>query len=175
MTRWLICAGFLVGCDPSAGLPEVTLDPAIELGTGEAEFQDLVDGDDLIVIRGPQGGYHFLGSVRIAGIDPGDPTALGSPDNPTVTFQATINGAELAPYASYTQGLRAIEEDELEALAILGAPWTHEMVGRFAILDIADDDEIVGEEVRFEVRFDAITGESYSDQRTAWVEAHPFN
>jgi len=145
------------------------VDPGLEIGTGELEFEPLEDDEPLVLIRGPQGGYHFLGSVRTKGITAGDAGNLGDPDNPTVTFQAHIEGEDLAPGAQYVQGLDPID----------AAPWTHEMVGRLVILDIGQtvdaDDGLAGVEVVFSVTLEDSAGDVYSDERTAVVELHPFN
>ena len=147
----------------------LTLDPAIEIGTGELDFEPLDDGDELMLIRGPQGGYHFLGSLRAKGIEPGDAADLANPGNPTVSFQASIDGVDLAPNAQYTQGL-----DPVEAY-----PWTHEMVGRLVILDIGqnpnDDDDLAGAEVVFSVTLEDVHGIVFTDARAAVIELHPFN
>ena len=157
----------LAGCPPPPA--ETPADPAIAIGTGELEFEPLEDDEELVLIRGPQGGYHFLGSVRTVGIEAGDPTNLGDPGNPTVSFQATIDGVELAPNAMYTQGLDPID----------APPFTHEMVGRLVILDIgqspADDDALAGADVVFSVTLEDADGAVYADERTAVVELHPFN
>ena len=39
-------------------------EPRIELGTGETSFEPLEDGDPVIVVNGPQGGQHILGSLK---------------------------------------------------------------------------------------------------------------
>lgn len=39
--------------------------PTIEVGTGETTFERLDDGDPVVMVHGPQGGWHMLGSVRI--------------------------------------------------------------------------------------------------------------
>ena len=39
--------------------------PTIEVGTGETTFEPLEDGDPVVMVHGPQGGWHMLGSVRI--------------------------------------------------------------------------------------------------------------
>ena len=57
---------------PQDTAPE--LEPAVLLGTGEWEWQDLYE--EINVILGPQGGYHILGSVRVRGLVPGDPENL---------------------------------------------------------------------------------------------------
>lgn len=56
------------GC--TAAAPEPTPDePALELGTGTARFEPVVDGDELPMIRGAQGGWHVWASVRVTGMD----------------------------------------------------------------------------------------------------------
>lgn len=41
--------------------------PSFELGTGELSFEPLVDGQDLRLTRGPQGGCHFWLALRTDG------------------------------------------------------------------------------------------------------------
>ena len=48
-------------CDPTQ--------PYIEIGTGEADFEPLTDGDSIEVIHGAQDGHHILGSVRLYNTD----------------------------------------------------------------------------------------------------------
>ena len=123
-----------LGTSPDPGEDSASTEPSAPqalLGTGEWEWEALSDGDEIYVIQGPQGGWHLLGSVRTVGLVPGDPTSLGDPENPTTTFQVWVDGAPLVPNAMYVQGLDSI----------LGGvpPYTHEMIGRFAILDITGD------------------------------------
>ena len=164
MIRQLPLLG-LSGCQ----VAEVPVDPGIELGTGELEFEALDDGDELSLIRGPQGGYHFLGSVRTKGIEAGDPDDLTHPDNPTVTFQANILDMDLVPNAQYEQGL---DENQVD-------PWTHEMIGRLAILDIGHnvdaDNQMAGLDVRFSVTVVDASGDEYTDLVDAIITLHPFN
>ena len=57
----------LVACsgDPKDGEPTIPdLPPKIEIGTGETAFEPLEDGDTIYIVYGPQGGYHFNGSLR---------------------------------------------------------------------------------------------------------------
>src|SRR4029434_4969109 len=44
--------------------------PAVELGTGESHFEELIDGQDVTLIHGPQGGWHVWMSLRAQEIDP---------------------------------------------------------------------------------------------------------
>ena len=38
---------------------------SFDLGTGDAEFESLADGDAVTMVYGPQGGWHIWGSVRV--------------------------------------------------------------------------------------------------------------
>ena len=147
------------GCTP----PE----PAFELGTGELEFEALEDGDEILVIHGPQGGYHLLGSLRSAGIEAGNHEDLGDPDNPTIELEVEHEGRQLVVNGTFTQGMVPSSP---------GNPsWTHEVLGRLAILDIADDSELDGEEVVFSARITPTSGPVFTDSRTLTVEPHPLN
>jgi len=44
------------------------IDPTIvEVGEGEEEFESLEDGDSVMLVHGPQGGWHVTGAVRATG------------------------------------------------------------------------------------------------------------
>jgi hypothetical protein len=150
-----------------AGCAAEPPEPAVDLGTGEVAFQPLVEGGEILVVHGPQGGYHLLGSVRTVGLVAGDPDALSSPDNPTVTFRAWLGDVDLTRTGPYVQGLdpRADDPDG----------YTHEMVGRLCILDIADDDDLAGQTVRFEVEVAAADGVTRADARELVVQKDPRN
>jgi hypothetical protein len=139
------------------------LEPAVQLGTGEWEWQDL--HDEINVILGPQGGYHILGSVRTRGLVAGDPENLGEPTNPTTHFEVLFNDEDLIISSDYVQGLEPIDDAE----------WTHEMVGRFAILSIASDDELDGEDVLFRVTVTDTDGLELSAERTLNCFPDPRN
>ena len=68
----LCLLAFLVACGP-AEPPEppahcITHDsPSFDLGTGEADFEPLIEGQDLQMVSGPQGGCHFWLSVHTDG------------------------------------------------------------------------------------------------------------
>ncbi|MBO85460.1 MAG: hypothetical protein CL927_08885 [Deltaproteobacteria bacterium] len=49
---------------PGAGC--FSVDPAVEVGTGEREFVTLEDGQGVTMVHGPQGGWHMLGSMQAA-------------------------------------------------------------------------------------------------------------
>ncbi|MEC7241888.1 MAG: hypothetical protein VXW32_11715 [Myxococcota bacterium] len=157
----------LLGCASGPVDAGVEWAQAIEIGTGEWEWSTLEDGADIPVIMGPQGGYHLLGSVRVAGILAGDPDDLGHPDNPTTSFSVFHEERNLTPGAVYVQGLDPVENPE--------TGFQHEMVGRFAILGIEDDDELEGAALRFHVRVEDVEGNVLEDERTLWAYPHPNN
>jgi hypothetical protein len=43
--------------------------PRVEIGTGEVEFRPLLEMDPVVMVHGPQGGWHMLGSVRVHSVD----------------------------------------------------------------------------------------------------------
>lgn len=155
------------GTEDTATTSTVTYAPEISLGTGEIEFEHVDDGGSVYLVYGPQGGYHLLGSVRTRGIDAGDPTDLSAPNNPTLTFSVVWNEAEMVMSAPITQGMDAMTDTDAE--------WTHEMVGRFAILDITTDADIAGQTVLFGVSVEDSDGIVYTDTKSVVVEPHPSN
>ena len=136
-------------------------DPDIVLGTGEIEFEPVAD--EIEVIRGPQGGFHLLGSMRSAGVNPGNRERLDAPNNPTTTFRVWFGDTQLAPVSAYTQGL---DESEAEG-------FTHEMIGRLVVLDIRDDSELAGEVVTFEVELSSPDGTSITDACLLYTSPSP--
>ena len=61
----------LLGILSACCAPDLDVDPALVLGTGEVEFESL--GEEgvpvLPLIRGVQGGYHIWASLRATGLD----------------------------------------------------------------------------------------------------------
>ena len=155
--RWMLLG--LLGCTP--------VEPDLELGAGDIAFEPLDNGDPIDVIHGPQGGFHVLGSVRVNGIDPGDPNDLQSPRNPTVTFTVTADGDNqlVDAFSSFTQGLRASPDDG----------WQHQMLGRFLILEITDDDELHGRTLEIGVELTDADGTVLTDALTLQARRHPAN
>jgi hypothetical protein len=43
----------------------------VELGTGPEEFEAMIPEQELGLIAGPQGGFHFVVHARVQGLDPG--------------------------------------------------------------------------------------------------------
>lgn len=137
----------------------------VRLGTGEIEFEPLEDGGTIPVVQGPQGGFHLVGSVVVAGIDPGDADDLAHPDNPTTMFEVVHEGTVLTTIATYVQGL---ETSTTEG-------YTHQMLNRFAILNIFDDDEVAGDMVTFSVTVSGARSGRATDSLELLVEKHPAN
>ncbi len=165
VVRTLVVATALVAIACADDPQPEPLDPAVTLGGGIDSFESITDGDDVFIVQGPQGGFHFFGSVRMQGIDPGDPEDLSDPSNPTTSFTVTVAGSRVDANASnYTQGLDPA-----------AASRTYEMVGRLVILDIQQDDELADTEVVFRVQVTDTRGNSASDQRTLTAVPHPAN
>ncbi len=80
----MIDATELPGMIDAAELPDGP--PTVEIGTGMFAFEPLVAGQELDLIAGPQGGYHFILHARMRGMKAGDPRRLDGPENPTTLF-----------------------------------------------------------------------------------------
>ena len=148
-----------------AGCPSPD-EPAALIGSGEIEWESLDDGEAQ-VIQGPQGGFHLLASVRVTGIETGDPGDLLNANNPTAQFDVVLGGDSMLLTGDFTQGL--------ERTPAGTDGWTHEVVGRFAILDIEDDDELHGETVTFSVSVEDVNGVTVTDSIELDLERHPLN
>ena len=44
--------------------------PKLEIGTGESSFESIEQGDSLVMVHGPQGGWHMLGSMYLQNTGP---------------------------------------------------------------------------------------------------------
>lgn len=147
------------GDGPDAGPASATL------GTGIDAFEPLAAGQDLFIVQGPQGGYHFFVSVSATGVVAGNPDDLSDDRNPTTTFRAFAGGQRVdLDAADFTQGLRPIPET-----GGVG------MIGRLLILDIQSDDELAGATVRIEVTVRDTAGAAAGDERTVVGVPHPDN
>lgn len=158
-----------LGCTDDPG-PPVVLDPGLELGTGNDEYVEVSDGDEMIVILGPQGGYHLDGSLRVQGIEAGDDRDLSDPDNPLTTFQVRradgtiVSGLKGADRVEFRQGIAPADE-----------PGVYEMVGRRILLDIQDDSELVGQMLEVSVTVEDVDGVTLTDEHTVLAVASFYN
>lgn len=64
---WLLAASALplLGCPPAE---DPCGEPTVEIGTGWERYEPLTPGDDLVMVHGPQGGWHLLVSARVTGL-----------------------------------------------------------------------------------------------------------
>lgn len=70
MSQWIpvvVACSLLTAC--ARGGPDLSLEPYVELGTGEVGFERLVDRQEAPTVYGIQGGYHIWGAVRATGMD----------------------------------------------------------------------------------------------------------
>lgn len=81
-------AASAAGCPTPEGAIDAGATGVAELGTGTTSYVPIVDEQELGLVRGPQGGFHFIVHGRMTGIAPGDPTRPGIPENPTTRFAA---------------------------------------------------------------------------------------
>ena len=44
--------------------------PVVFIGTGEQVFEEMIEEQGVIMVHGPQGGWHMLGSIRIENTSP---------------------------------------------------------------------------------------------------------
>lgn len=61
-------AGDSGGGGDDSGSP-ATVTPSVEIGGGETEWEELLEGSEHTMVHGPQGGWHMLGSVKAIGFD----------------------------------------------------------------------------------------------------------
>ncbi len=76
------CLSTLSACgeDPPSG-------PAVlEIGTGALDFEPLTRGQELSLVAGIQGGYHFVINARMQNLLPGDPSSPNALGNPQTRF-----------------------------------------------------------------------------------------
>ncbi len=153
-----------------AGCPTDPAGPAIQIGTGEPgeEFVPLAGGEVLFVTQGPQGCCHVWGSLRVSGIEAGNPDDVSEVRNPTMEFELLVEGASIVSEGDATQGL--------ETAPASAAPYTHEFIGRRVLLDILNDDAFEdGVDAVFSVSVDDVEGIHLSASVDVLLEPHPFN
>jgi hypothetical protein len=167
MTHVTLVAVVVASCGTSGGGPDAG-PLAIELGTGAEEgFEPIVDGQELGLVTGPQGGFHFLVHARAKGIAPGDPARPGQPDNPRTVFSAFVD-----------DGTQEIQMDLMNPPYRLGyvteGEWQVLPSVRILQLDLApaDVEAFYGTEVKITLRIEDSEGRVGTDERT--VIARPY-
>lgn len=148
------------GDDPPSG-PGV-----IEIGTGALDFEPLTEGQELGIVAGPQGGYHFIINARMQNFLAGDPSSVNALGNPLTRFAIYMDDGRRVDIMGvpYRLGYREGDDD-----------WFELPSGRILQLDdelVASENlipEIYGQDVRLEVEIrDARGDEAKSEQ---WVVA----
>lgn len=94
--RSLLCVFALLapGCPSNGDDGQIPAEVEVDIGTGTVEFEPLAEGDELSVVAGPQGGFHFHVHARMSGLAPGDPSMPGLLENPATTFAAFRESGE---------------------------------------------------------------------------------
>ena len=156
------CGGGSGGSDGAAGSPDTSADgtagpeggagSVLELGTGITTFEPLPEtGATLELTRGPQGGFHVYGAVRIRGVDP-ERAMLG------YTVRRRSDGEAMT-----------LERNVLLRTARLlrdGESWVRLGDLLIFIPDVyMSPDEVAGTEVRVEATLELPDGTRYVDGR----------
>lgn len=138
----------------------------LEIGTGALDFEPLAEGQELGIVAGPQGGYHFIVNARMQNLLPGDPSSVNALGNPQTRFAIYLEDESRVDIQAvpYRLGYRE------------GADGWYELPsGR--ILQLDDDlvfnenliPEIYGQDVRLTVEVRDARGDEA--QAEAWVVA----
>ena len=149
--RWLfllaaLAAAVSFGCGPS--LPTEAPPPSIEIGTGTDSFIPILDGEDIELIAGPQGGWHIEAAIRFQSVDPNSLKLTYEIHEPDQTL--ILNFAAIRLLDS---GL-VKREGEFYVRA-----------GDIVILRIQTPAEIVGKEVEFDLTAEPQSGTVLKDRR----------
>ena len=130
---------------------------AVKIGTGVVDFMDLPASGELGVVKGPQGGFHFIVNAKVAAMDqPGDANDPGSTTNPITRFEAFgedggVLNWDLPPYhLGYVKGPSG----------------QYEIGGHILRLLIPTQESILGQHVRIKVTVEQVNGRGGSDEAT---------
>lgn len=65
---FLVLMLFAWGCETKDDIDDPCFqnEPWVAIGTGEQQWVDLIEGDPIVMVHGPQGGWHILGSAKVA-------------------------------------------------------------------------------------------------------------
>jgi len=148
----LICvlistAGCPPPSDPDAGFIGDAGPPELSLGTGESTFVPLMNGDEVELIHGPQGGWHVVVSARMSGVDP---------DGAVLVIEV-LSGEEILARVSIALLARRLDRD---------GP-SYFKLNNLLIFDVAGPDEIADREVTLRARWEGDV--VLSDERTIRV------
>jgi hypothetical protein len=150
------------GCPFEGGPPPLDPDAMsipggeVELGTGALEFEPLVNEQELGLVAGPQGGYHFIVHARIRDMVPGDPNEPVT--TPSTRFYVYTEAGEQIDMM--TPAYRIAYDDT-------GDGWFALPGGRTCRVENASVPAIYGQRVRIRVVVRDEQGHTAQDER--WV------
>jgi len=145
----------LAACDDAGCEAAAAYAPTCDIGSGSAAYEQLAEGGPIEVVRGPQGGYHVFGSLRVGGLSTGEGLDLSDPGNPSVTFSVDGVSGLLGGYT----GLQRVFTPAGDGLA--------ELFGEVLILDIDSPEQIVGTEAILRAEVTDSCGTTVSAERHA--------
>ncbi|MES2641118.1 MAG: hypothetical protein V4850_16640 [Myxococcota bacterium] len=157
MSRPLLLAALtLAACDPAsddACEAAAEIEPTLAIGTGEQDFEPVVDGDRVPLVRGSQGGLMVLGALEVTGIVQGG-ALFGDEDNPLVDFEILDRaGARIGGYTGASRHF------------VHGFDDVFTIVGETVVLDAWGMDELVSPEVSLAARIDDACGRELTAER----------
>lgn len=95
--------------------------PACQIGVGVAAFEPMPDPADLIVHRGPQGGWHVNASIQCVGTVATTEIDPRHPDQPVITLRLVDETGTFGGYEELPRPVRATETG-------------HELLGEFVVV-----------------------------------------
>jgi hypothetical protein len=156
----LLASLWIYGCTGSGGghpEPDGGSALSVKIGTGVVDWAPIPASGQLGVVKGPQGGFHFIVNAKVDAMDqPGNPDDPGSTTNPVTTFQAFgedggVLNWDLPPYhLGYFKG-------------VSGA---YEIGGHILRLQIPTQEFILGQHVRIKVTVEQVNGKTGTDETT---------
>ena len=112
----MLCLAPAAACDCGTD-PKADAGPQeIELGTGGLRFEPITPDQDLLLVSGTQGGYHFVVNARIRGFlngNPSVPDELGNPQTRFTMFDENGRQIDIMP-RPYRLGYREGEDGWFE-------------------------------------------------------------
>lgn len=172
---------------PPDTAPPVVL-PSLVIGTGETTWVGLETAADVVSVRGPQGGFHLLGSLRGTGFAAGGvPGDVYHPDNPLVDFiilRGWVDADDLAglnptwPVAGKPQP--AIWKDILGGYVDLRRPMGSinpdadpELIGDYLIFFATSYEDTIDQQVTLFCRLETPDGHVITAHQHVWVVPEP--
>ena len=144
---------FFIGCGEEPSEP-ASVTPWLELGSGQSEFIDVEDGDELTLVYGIQGGWHVDGAAKFGGIDP---------EGASLTYLATDpDSGELLNYTYNAQ----LSENLLQEIE---DGWLR--LGDLVVFDVDSDSDVLGRTINIELTLTDADGNTMQDSRTVVVAA----